>query len=171
MTEDGNAPRARRRPRRPDLTGGLRTLFSFQLRQLANVYSRGSAAAYARQFGLTMNEWRVIALVQAAGPLSINRLAGQAQFDRGLTSRLVRTLVERGIFRRDIDVQDARGTLVSLTPHGLALVAEVVPDARQRNQALLACLTPAERQSLHRIMDKLTVQALRMLEFERTRER
>ncbi|WP_233849370.1 hypothetical protein [Paraburkholderia sp. HD33-4] len=41
----------------------LRDLVSFQLRQLTNIYTKGSSSEYERNFGLTMNEWRCIALL------------------------------------------------------------------------------------------------------------
>lgn len=61
----------------------LEGLVSFRLRLLANLYTKASASAYERSFGLTLNEWRIIALLSSGGNLSISRLADQAQFDRG----------------------------------------------------------------------------------------
>ncbi|MNH08026.1 HTH-type transcriptional repressor NicR [compost metagenome] len=145
----------------------LRDLVSFQLRQLSNLYTKNTASVYQRKFGLTMNEWRLIALINTAGSLSLNRLAAQAQFDKGLTSRIVLKLTERGMVQREPDPNDARGVALSLTDQGRQLVAEVFPEAVELNQQLQSVLTRAEREVLLQVLEKLTHQARAMLDQER----
>jgi DNA-binding MarR family transcriptional regulator len=145
----------------------LRDLVSFQLRQLSNLYSKNTASLYQRKFGLTMNEWRLIALIDAAQAISLNRLAGQAQFDKGLTSRIVVKLIERGVISRQTDPSDARGIALSLTDAGRTLVAQVFPHAVELNTQLQSCLTRTERDALMVILQKMTHQARAMLDQER----
>lgn len=145
----------------------LQDLVSFQLRQLSNLYTKNTASVYQRKFGLTMNKWRLIALVDAAGHISLNRLANQAQFDKGLTSRIITALSERDVILRQPDPRDARGIVLSLTEHGQALVAEVFPQAVELNTQLQSCLTRAERETLAVVLQKLTHQARSMLDQER----
>lgn len=145
----------------------LRDLVSFQLRQLSNLYTKNTASVYQRKFGLTMNEWRLIALIDAAGNISLNRLASQAQFDKGLTSRIVVKLIERGVISRQTDPNDARGIALSLTDNGKALVAEVFPQAVELNMQLQSCLTRSERETLAVVLQKMTHQARAMLDQER----
>lgn len=148
-------------------TRDLRDLVSFQLRQLTNIYTKGSSSAYERRFDLTMNEWRCIALLHGNRGMSMNRLAGQAQFDRGLTSRTVRGLEEKGLVAREADENDGRGVVITLTGKGQTLVAQIFPIAAERNSQLLSCLTKAERELLPTILEKLTHQARAMLDQER----
>lgn len=145
----------------------LRDLVSFQLRQLSNIYTKGSSSEYERNFGLTMNEWRCVALLHGKRGMSMNRLAEHAQFDRGLASRTVRGLEERGLLARQADATDGRGVVITLTAEGRALVAKVFPIAEERNARLLSCLTRAERDMLPGILQKLTNQARVMLDQER----
>lgn len=145
----------------------LRDLVSFQLRQLSNLYSKNTASVYQRKFGLTMNEWRLIALINTAGSLSLNRLAAQAQFDKGLTSRIVLKLTERSLVQRAQDPSDARGVALSLTDQGQQLVAEVFPEAVELNRQLQSVLTRNERDVLLQVLEKLTHQARAMLDQER----
>lgn len=145
----------------------LRDLVSFQLRQLTNIYTKGSSSAYESRFGLTMNEWRCIALLHGKRGMSMNRLAEHAQFDRGLASRTVRGLEERGLLARGADASDGRGVVITLTQQGRALVSQVFPIAEERNTRLLSCLTRAERDLLPGILLKLTHQARAMLDQER----
>jgi|LakMenEpi03Aug12_release.lakeMendotaPanAssembly.Ray.scaffolds.fasta_scaffold129052_1 DNA-binding MarR family transcriptional regulator len=145
----------------------LESLVSFRLRLLANLYTKASASAYERGFGLTLNEWRVIALLSAGGKLSISRLADQAQFDRGLTTRVIATLIKHQFVKKERDTQDGRGEIASLTVQGQALVSEVTPLATQRNEELLSCLTKNERAIFEGILNKLTDQAKVMLQNEK----
>lgn len=147
--------------------GDLRDLVSFQLRQLSNIYTKGSSSAYELRFGLTMNEWRCIALLHGKRGMSMNRLAEHAQFDRGLASRTVRSLEERGLLAREADASDGRGVIITLTKSGRTLVSQVFPVAEERNARLLSCLTRAERDMLPGILEKLTHQARAMLDQER----
>jgi len=145
----------------------LESLVLFRLRLLANLYTKASASAYERGFGLTLNEWRIIALLSAGGKLSISRLADQAQFDRGLTTRVIATLIKHQFVKKVRDSQDGRGEIASLTVQGQALVREVTPLATQRNEELLSCLTKNERAIFEGILNKLTDQAKVMLQNEK----
>jgi len=145
----------------------LEGLVSFRLRLLANLYTKASASAYERGFGLTLNEWRIVALLSSGGKLSISRLADQAQFDRGLTTRVIATLIKHQFVKKERDIQDGRGELASLTVQGQELVSEVTPLAAQRNEELLSCLTKNERVIFDSILNKLTDQAKVMLQNEK----
>lgn len=164
LTASGNSEQKAAQASEPQ---DLRDLVSFQLRQLSNLYTKSTASVYQRKFGLTMNEWRLIALIDAAGNISLNRLASQAQFDKGLTSRIVVKLIERGVISRQTDPNDARGIALSLTDQGLGLVAEVFPQAVELNTQLQSCLTRSERETLAVVLQKLTHQARAMLDQER----
>ena len=145
----------------------LEGLVSFRLRLLANLYTKASASAYERGFGLTLNEWRIVALLSSGGKLSISRLADQAQFDRGLTTRVIATLIKHQFVKKERDIQDGRGEIASLTVQGQELVSEVMPLAAQRNEELLSCLTKNERVIFDSILNKLTDQAKVMLQTEK----
>lgn len=153
--------------RNGDTSRDLRDLVSFQLRQLTNIYTKGSSSEYERSFSLTMNEWRCIALLHGKRGMSMNRLAEHAQFDRGLASRTVRGLESRSLLAREADAADGRGVVITLTEHGRALVSQVFPIAEERNARLLSCLTRTERDVLPGILRKLTNQAHAMLDQER----
>lgn len=145
----------------------LEKLTSFRLRRLTNMYTKASASVYEREFDLTLNEWRVISLLESAKALSMLRLAEQAQFDRGMTSRIVCALTERGLVSRGSDQRDARAAVLMLTGEGRKLVQDIAPVAFHRNQQLLSCLTKKEADMLDTVLDKLTHQARIMLDLER----
>ncbi|UHL64217.1 MarR family transcriptional regulator [Paralcaligenes sp. KSB-10] len=131
------------------------------------MYSKASASEYVRRFGLSLNEWRIISLLWAAGTLSLSRLSHQAQFDRGLTSRTVNALIDNGYVARHRNPDDGRGLVLELTPKGNDVVATVQPVASERNRQLLSCLTQKEAEIFDAVLDKLTHQARAMLDIER----
>ena len=61
----------------------IRDLLSYRLHTVANLLSRGAELRYRREFGVSLWEWRTIALLGAVTePLSLNHLAHAAgRFD------------------------------------------------------------------------------------------
>lgn len=142
----------------------LANLASFRLRRLTNMYTKATSEVYEEKFGLSLNQWRILALLSSTRMLSLSRLAQQAQFDRGLTSRVVTELIGRELLTRTTDPNDSRGVLLALSAKGEALIAQVAPIAWDRNQMLLSCLTQREIKTFETILDKLTQQARAMLD-------
>ena len=81
----------------------IRDLLSYRLHVVANLLSRGAAMRYRREFGVSLWEWRTIALLGAQAPLSLNELAAAAGLDKSQMSRVVAGLVERGLVARGAD--------------------------------------------------------------------
>ena len=78
----------------------IRELISYRLHTVANLLSRGAELRYRREFGVSLWEWRSIALLGAVSePLSLNHLAHAAGED---------ALAERGDVRRNQDCAEGR---------------------------------------------------------------
>ena len=57
-------------------TPTIKELLSYRLHQVANLLSRGAELRYRREFGVSLWEWRTVALLGAAAePQSLNELA------------------------------------------------------------------------------------------------
>jgi DNA-binding MarR family transcriptional regulator len=148
-------------------SSGLPKLFSYRIHLLANLSTRGAGALYARKFGLTIGEWRAIGVLEAHGSTSLKELASAINFDKSQASRVVSSLLERQLIRRDADEADGRGVRLSLTRAGHAMFGKVFPEAQARNEHLLAALTAEERKVLDRALVKLTRVARALLAAER----
>jgi DNA-binding MarR family transcriptional regulator len=141
-----------------DLT--IRELLSYRLHQVANLLSRGAEMRYRREFGVSLWEWRTVALLGGAGePQSLNELARAAGMDKGQMSRVVSGLTKRRIVFRETDANDGRGIQLSLTRPGKALYQKLIRAAAERNSAFLGCLTAKERACLEQAMTKLAHEA------------
>lgn len=130
-------------------------LLSYRLHSVANLLSRGAALRYKREFGVTLWEWRTIALVGGQPGMSLKELAKKAGLDKSQVSRVVTGLTERRLLLRSTDENDARGIRLSLTNAGQRLYGGLIEAAAERNDAFLGVLSPQERTVLENAMLKL----------------
>ena len=138
----------------------IRELLSYRLHQVANLLSRGAEMRYRREFGVSLWEWRTVALLGGSGePQSLNELARAAGMDKGQMSRVVSGLTKRRIIFRETDANDARGIRLSLTGSGKKLYRKLIGAAAERNSAFLGCLSARERECLEQAMAKLAREA------------
>src|ERR1700752_810675 len=94
---------------------GIRELLSYRLHRVANLLSRGAEMRYRREFGVSLWEWRTVALLGGAHePQSLNDLARAAGVDKAQMSRVVSGLRARRLVSRETDANDARGIRLSL---------------------------------------------------------
>jgi DNA-binding MarR family transcriptional regulator len=138
----------------------IRELLSYRLHQVANLLSRGAEMRYRREFGVSLWEWRTVALLGGATePQSLNELARAAGMDKGQMSRVVSGLTKKNMISREADANDARGIRLSLTPSGRKLYRKLIGAAAERNDAFLGCLSAQERACLEKAMTKLAHEA------------
>ncbi len=146
----------------------IKELLSYRLHQVANLLSRGAEMRYRREFGVSLWEWRSVALLGASGePQSLNDLARAAGIDKSQMSRVVAGLTRKKIVVREADDRDARGIRLSLTGTGRALYQKLIRAAAERNDAFVGCLTAKERAALDAIMAKLAHEARRLIQGEK----
>ncbi|MBC9176646.1 MarR family winged helix-turn-helix transcriptional regulator [Pseudoroseomonas ludipueritiae] len=132
----------------------IKDLLSYRIHQLANALSRGAAARYRREFDVSLMEWRTIALLGDFAPMTLKDLARQSGLDKGLASRVVSGLVQRGLVKRGT-ASDARELALSLTPAGKTVFQGLMRSASERDAAFRAALTDAEAACLESALGKL----------------
>ena len=138
----------------------IKELLSYRLHRVANLLSRGAEMRYRREFGVSLWEWRTVALLGGAREAqSLNELARAAGMDKSQMSRVVSGLTRRKIVLRGADASDARGIRLSLTPLGKTLYQKLIRAVAERNDAFLGCLSAQERKCLEQAMTKLAHEA------------
>ena len=146
----------------------IRELLSYRLHQVANLLSRGAEMRYRREFGVSLWEWRTVALLGGArAPQSLNELARAAGMDKGQMSRVVPGLTKRKLVFRETDANDARGIRLSLTRAGTKLYRRLIGAAAERISAFLGCLSAKERACLDQAMAKLAREARSFIQKEK----
>jgi len=95
--------------------------------------------------GISVAEWRIVAQLGVLHNGSVREMARQACVDPAEVSRSVASLEKRGFVERHVNVRDRRSPRFSLTPAGRAHYKAFRPHWRRFQKALVAKLTPAER--------------------------
>jgi len=148
---------------------GIRDLLSYRLHVVANLLSRGAELRYGREFGVSLWEWRTVALLGGAqGAQSLNELARSAGIDKSQMSRVVSGLAARRLVLRAIDDNDGRGVRLTLTRAGRRLYEGLIRAAAERNDAFRDCLSAKERDTFDAALEKLAARAREFIERERS---
>jgi DNA-binding MarR family transcriptional regulator len=140
----------------------LEDFLPYRLSVASNRVSRLFARRYSEAFGLTIPEWRVLAIIGRFGTLSPGAVGGWTAMDKVKVSRSAASLVSRGLLRQSPDPSDGRGRLLRLTRKGTTVHAGVVPLARELEATLAEGLTKAEWAALNKALVKINqhVQAI-----------
>jgi len=118
------------------------------------------AARYAERFGLTIPEWRVLAVLgEAATPYSTQDVICRTTMDRVRVSRAAIRLADRGLIARRPVPGDQRAHLLSLSARGRAMYAEIVPLAQALQAELAGALSTAEQATLVALLERLGARA------------
>jgi len=145
----------------------IKELLSYRLHRVANLLSRGAEMRYRREFGVSLWEWRTVALLGGADqPLSLNDLARAAGVDKSQMSRVVSGLSARRLVLRADDKADGRGVKLRLSSAGRKVYDGLIAAAAERNDAFLGCLSAKEQACLDAVLDKLAEEARRFIQRE-----
>lgn len=114
--------------------------------------------------GLDVTSYPVLSGLARIGPVTAAKLGVEIGLDRSGVSRHATRLVEGGLLLRRPDPDDARGTLLALTPAGEQVVAELrrrlVADLDRRLAEWPAGAAPAFVAGLERFVESCRVELL-----------
>lgn len=136
----------------------------YRLSVLTNRVSNAIARTYSERFGLSIPEWRVMAVLGQASGLSAGEVARRTEMDKVQVSRAVATLVKRRRVQKQSDSADGRVTRLALTARGRAIYDEIVPHALELEEEFLAALEGDEREALNGLLAKLSRHAAQLHE-------
>lgn len=135
---------------------------TFQIIRLATAAKSNVTRKYLADHGLSVPEWRLLAMSVRFEPVRFSELVANSSIDKGQASRTLQVLTERGLImaqtlgggvRRKRD--SGAPVIITVTRKGRRVYDTVLPVA-QRNQArLLHLLTRDERRALYVILNKL----------------
>lgn len=147
-------------PRRTSLE--LDRFLPFRLSVLSNTVSTAIAGAYQQRFGLSIPEWRVMAVLAMNPGLSAAEVAQRTAMDKVAVSRAVASLLKSRRIARQTARADRRRSLLKLAPAGERVYAQVVPFALAYERELLAPLTARDRAAVDRAIRILLGRATEM---------
>lgn len=112
-----------------------------QLASLSHSIMRALASVFEDRFHISLPEWKVLAIIAEKPGLSAVAVARLAQMDTVAVSRAVTKLLDRELIQRELDCQDRRCSVLSLSPRGIEFHAQVTPLATELEADLLAELS------------------------------
>jgi len=143
-------------------TLNLETFLPYRLSVLSNTISGALADSYSERFGLTIPEWRVMAILGRYPGISAAQVAERTAMDKVAVSRAVSRLLEAGRVQRRFADADRRRSILELSPAGRGIYRRLAPMLLRYQQDLLATLDEQERQQLHNILRRLDDRARRL---------
>ena len=132
----------------------------YRLSVASNAVSTRISNAYRKRFGLRISEWRLITILAEADRTTPASLGEMTRMDKIAVSRAASALLDRGLVMADDNPADGRSHLLSLTPEGRALYAEIAPIALATEAELFANFSAEERTLLDTLLRRVEAVAL-----------
>ncbi len=133
----------------------LNSYLPYRLSVASNAVSGLIARAYQDRFGLTIPQWRLIAVLAEEGGVTQGQIVTRTFMDKVTVSRTAQGLASRRLVDRSEHQADGRSHVLTLTPEGRRLYSEIAPLALAYEAALIAGLSPDEVSLLRRLLLRL----------------
>jgi DNA-binding MarR family transcriptional regulator len=137
----------------------LEDFLPYRLSILSNTVSSTIASTYDKRFGLTIPEWRVIAILGRFPGLSAVEVAERTLMDKVAVSRAVAKLIRSGRIDRQFADADRRRSILNLSEEGRKVHDQIAPMALKFEEDLLHGLDDDEIRTLNVLMERLLARA------------
>lgn len=143
----------------------LTDFMPYRMAITSNAVSGLISGEYRSEFGLKIPEWRIMAVLGDAGPLTQRDLVHATLMDKVAVNRACKVLEDRGFVQRSPNEQDGRSHHLELTASGCEMHGRIWPQAVEMYDKIFSAITPREQEKLRSILDKL-LKAARALDGE-----
>ena len=130
--------------------GCLATNIEQTYRHLEQVYER-----LISPLGLNILEWYALRALYADDGMSASHLAQLVCRHPSSMTALLDRMEEKGLLRREVDLQDRRSVRIFLTDQGRAHEAQVHRVAQQLSDLLSDLVTPEQLETFHTVLSVL----------------
>ena len=137
----------------------LEDFLPYRLAVTSHPVSTNIARVYDKKFGLTIQEWRVMAILGRFPGLSAVEVAERTMLDKVAVSRAVTKLIKNGRLDREFADADRRRSILNLTEEGRRVHDEIAPLALQFERDLLHGLSEEDIQRFNIVMERLLARA------------
>jgi DNA-binding MarR family transcriptional regulator len=117
---------------------------------------------YYERFGLSVPEWRVLAILGEGVGLTQSDLCGETRMDKVAINRAVKALVEDGMVCRTPNENDGRSHHLHLTEHGQEIFDQLLPHGLAVWQRICEPLSDEELAQLTSLVLRLRDEAERL---------
>lgn len=127
------------------------------VRQLAQAYQafESYSAADMRERGLTLTQFDVIATLGNQPPMSCKALGEKTLVTKGTLTGVLERLQAKGLISREVNPEDGRSQLISLTRSGQKLFEKNFPQHVSYLSKAFERLSATELKNIHAALEKL----------------
>lgn len=133
----------------------LDSFLPYRLSVLSNTLSQAIARVYDKRFGLSVTEWRAMAVLGYTADISAREVAERTAMDKVAVSRALARLLAKKLIERGTATHDKRLSVLRLSEEGWKIYDQVAPLALEHEERMLAHLDPEQREWLAKILDTL----------------
>ena len=137
----------------------LEEFLPYRLSVSSHTVSTNIARVYEKRFGVSIPEWRVIAILGRYPGLSAVEVADRTLMDKVAVSRAVTRLIKNGRIDRQFADADRRRSILNLSDEGHRVHNEIAPLALQFERELLQDVSDADLATFNRILDQFLEKA------------
>lgn len=134
----------------------LQGYLPYRLAVTYNLVSRAFATQCRETTGLSIPEWRVLAVLgRQKSALTSQDVVHRTAMDKAKVSRAVSSLVDKALIRRDGDAYDHRLNRLSLTETGEEVYRTLVPMALDLERRLTDSISEEEMATFNGLLERL----------------
>jgi DNA-binding MarR family transcriptional regulator len=137
----------------------LEEFLPYRLAVLSHTISTTIAKVYEKQFGVSIPEWRVIAILGRFPGLSAVEVADRTMLDKVAVSRAVSKLIKNGRIDREFADADRRRSILNLSAAGQEVHNEIAPLALAFEQELLDDISSDDFETFNGVVESLLARA------------
>jgi len=113
------------------------------------------ARVYEKRFGVSIPDWRVIAVLGRYPGLSAVEVADRTLMDKVAVSRAVTKLIKNGRIDREFADADRRRSILNLSEEGKKVHNEIAPLALEFEQQLVQNISEDDYETFNSILEQL----------------
>jgi DNA-binding MarR family transcriptional regulator len=133
----------------------LEDFLPYRLSITSHTVSTNIARIYEKRFGVSIPEWRVIAVLGRYPGLSAVEVAERTLMDKVAVSRAVTKLIKNGRIDREFADADRRRSILNLSEEGWQVHNEIAPLALQFESELVQDIDEEDYERFNAILEKL----------------
>lgn len=133
----------------------LEDFLPYRLSITSHTVSTNIARIYEKRFGVSIPEWRVIAVLGRYPGLSAVEVADRTLMDKVAVSRAVTKLIKNGRIDREFADADRRRSILNLSEEGREVHNEIAPLALDFEQQLVQDISGDDYEKFNSILEQL----------------
>ena len=140
----------------------LEEFLPYRLSITSHTVSTNISRVYEKRFGVSIPEWRVIAILGRYPGLSAVEVADRTLMDKVAVSRAVTKLIKNGRIDREFADADRRRSILNLSEQGREVHNEIAPLALQFERELLQDIGTDDYATFSAVLEQLLEKARRL---------